>query len=663
MISDEILAKLARCVAVSVDEFGRTFARAQSQRDSVQDHATVAALYPDVPTIIACLRFAREEQFLRRLLRKSIEAQVAGPILSPNGQVFAELCREHAGVTPSLDVDTARAAIEEMALALTTEKEGAVTQPVFDRQAVNPQGYDAEVAFLAAQLQNTMRKVCRIVDGRNGVSGSGVLIAPHLVATAAHVLEPLLDRETGDYRTDAADTLKVKLDMLATSDAEADRTIDVAEKWLVAEARCDFQRDAAGKLTLPPPEQLMDSHDVAILRLKDAPGLTRGWVSLEQVASRGEPNRHGLLLHHHPGGGAQMVSYGSHKGAHGSRFLHSCSSLGGSSGGPLISQAARIVGLHHGAVKDADPVLNVGGGGAWLARWWREHPDDHMPDPSLNPLWEWRPAGAVGTGIPVIGFESLQHSVWFAQLATEPMAAVVSMPRVAGALLVDIISSMLPPGGATVLRIRRAELDRIAMATLESREPTSAVLEALANQLQLPVAAAPTELPTSDLSTDSVRAANAVAALADRLGRVQAAGPVWLLVHVEDKPMRTAASEALGYLYRALLSIQGGRGRLLVIGDHPGMAAAVQDMLRDSVSGPVLKWSFAEPSESDIETYLVRWAQAVAPDKPDVRASLQGSGWLFLKAAQAAVIQGGDFYAALCDLLREQFDRALGIRA
>lgn len=653
MISDDAIDQLASRVVVTPDEFGRTFTRAQSERDTVEDLPTVVAGYPNVLEVAACIRYARDHDFAKRLLRKAVEAQVAGSILSPNGQAFAALCMQHAGVVSTVDVGAARRVVEDIIQADQATRAEAGGD-VLTREALSPEGYDAEVSFLSAQLQNTMRTVCRITDARYGVSGSGVLIAPHLVATASHVLDPLRNTSNTGFENDIAASLRVSLDTVASHESGDDRAIAVAEDWLVVEQRCDLKPGKDDKISLPSADELVDSHDVAIIRLSRAPGLTRGWISVDGAGYSDLERRPGLLLHHHPGGAAQMVSYGARQGAHGSRFLHSCSTLPGSSGGPLISPGAKLVGIHHGAVSDTDPVRNLGGGGDWLARWWQEHPSERTPHLRMNPLWELLPAGSVGRGDPLIGFDELQQKIWKAQLGGEVMAAAVTMPTSSGRLLPNLVSMMLPPGAASVMMLRRPELDRIASESLDGGSVTK-MLEGLASHLRLPVGSTP-QVTTADLSTNSVRAAAMVGGLAARFQQVQGVGPIWLLVHVEDKPLLTPVSEALGYLYRALLSVEGGRGRLVVIGDDAGLVGAVKDTLHET-SVNVRHWRPTPPDLHSLERYLARWCQAVIPDHAAFQEHIKYLAPLLMDLAESERTPRGDIYASLQAILPDQLDR------
>lgn len=656
MIADDVLQKLTALVIATPEQFARTFLRAQSERDSRSDLAIVINAEDQYPWVETCLRYAREHGFLRRLLRCAIADQAAGTLSEPSGRTFVELCSLHAGIEPLFDI----IGIGDVAAQLAAEDEAIVDEEAsaYTPEAINPGGFDCLAKRYAAQIQSTIEMVCRVDDVENNVRGTGVLIAPHLVATAAHVVSRQIDPDTQAPRPGSDINLKIRLNSLTADTDGDDRTIDVAEQWLVATKPCHFVPDANGKLALPPANEVVDSHDVAILRLKQAPGLTRGWVDVSLADQPVPAGRRGLVFHHHPGGADQSVSHGSHLGPHGSRFRHNCSSLNGSSGGPLVNHQARLVGLHHGRVEGADPA-NIGGGGGWLAGWWRDNPDEHMAPAELNPIWELG-LGVAGTGEPVIGFESLQKRLWDAQRSDQPLCAIATMSLAAG-LTFSRVAERLPGDQAEVIVIKRAELDRISAAFGEGPKPTLGMVTALAARFGLPDSPPDPAHSTVDVATDSIRALRFMLEFESRLHSVQRHKSLWLFVNIGDGSLSTALSESLGYFYRAILGMNGGLGKLVILGTSPTMPSAVADLVGDMTSTPISNWPFPRPDRAAVERYLRRWYQATGFDINTLPGRIADLPFVLGQVDKSAIFEfGDDWYGALAATLRDLLTRREG---
>lgn len=661
MISDDDIDELSSRISVGPDDFDRTFARAQAHRDSRADMAVLAGAMPDLAHIAACFHYARDRQFLGELLRACIADQVAGPLSSPSGAAFAEICRTRAGVPAQLDREAVAAAMAAMRGNVVDDGRqvgggGPAAAPGYVPEARNAAGYDADAHQMVAQLQSTMQMVCRIDDLDRQSSGTGVLIAPHLVATAAHVVEGQIDPETGLARPNSARRLRVRLDAV-TGGHVAAGGVPLAEEWLAGVERCSFQRSEQGEVTLPPEGEAGGSNDVAVLRLAAAPGLQQGWIDVS-AADRGiDPERRGLLLHHHPGGADQAVSAGSYHSAYGDRFKHSCSTIGGSSGGPLINHQARLIGLHNGRI-EGDGQSNLGGGGPWLAQWWRDHPADREPDPSLNPTWEVGTIGAVGTGDPVIGFEDLQRRIWAAQLRDRPLAATVTISPSAAPTLHEVVREMLPPSRASVIRLAREELDKISAVVAGDPNPVTRALSAIADRIG---PARPPQNPllsTVDVATDAIRAQEFSAEVAARLREAHTSGRLWVLVGVGNGKLTTAVSEALGHLYRAVVGLDDGRGRLLVTGYNAAIHAVVGDLLGDIEEARVEQWRHDDPTDQQIARYMRRWFRETRADPAKVEGVVALAGIFSQCAAlQSKQPHGRDFYGELADVLRGHLEQ------
>jgi hypothetical protein len=96
------------------------------------------------------------------------------------------------------------------------------------------------------------------------------------------------------------------------------------------------------------------------------------------------------------------------------------------------------------------------------------------------------------------------------------------------------------------------------------------------------------------------------------------AGAVAVLFRI-NLPVRAEMSEALGHLYRAAVSVRGGRGRLLVAGSDPAIHDALTDLLRGTGEAPPGKIDFPALARADLEAWLDRWGVA----QPARRAEAQ----------------------------------------
>ncbi|WP_221364417.1 trypsin-like serine peptidase [Sphingomonas jinjuensis] len=648
-MTDDVIDQLAQLVATTSEQFGRTFNHAQAGRDDRVDLAVVANADPSVEPVVACLRFARVNGFAKHLLRCCIDDQVAGPLTLAEGRTFADLCRLHAGIETPVDPGSMAQAVAALEHDTAARERRRALDQGYRPEAINETGFDCNAKQHGEQVQSTMAMVCRIDDSRGNVLGSGILIAPHLVATAAHVVERHVDA-SGIAKPEGAKRIKVKLNALSMA-ANGEAPVDLDADWLAGFAPSDHRPGDDGRMSLPPAHDLIDSHDVAILRLKGAPGWLRGWIDVEGARAEVDPARTGLCFHHHPGGAAQSISIGSHLGGHGCRFLHSCSSIPGSSGGPLLDHDARLVGLHHGCLEDEPDTPNLGGGGGWLADWWAAHPDLRVAPPEVSPFWEIRSSGPVGSGEPVIGFDAMQQRVWDAQRHEDPVCAVTTIPAYAGRILGSLISKMLPSDRAQVVTLSRADLNGYVTAAVNEANPVTAMLAAMAGRLGAPAIVTDPARSSEKVATDPVNAAQYANELADRLLRMQTFRTLWLVVNVGDGNLPSAMSEALGYLYRTVVSLPRGRGKLVIVGSDPLIRAAVAGLMEDVVQ--VVEWPFHRPDDAALERFILRWCRETRQTQRVQAGAIEFMD-MFRSMADAAVETefGGDWYAALCASLR-----------
>ena len=627
------LKQLASLIAVPLPTFTQVFIRAQQGLDSIYDLSEVGSnAADDYGRIVSCFAFAKKKGFLKRLLTTGLEEKIAGAPGSSTSNKFARLA-ERLGL--KLDQLIQPGAYE-----------------TFKAQAINAGGFDTDPMRLYGLVRTAMRSVCKITDTENQSEGTGVLIAPHLVATAAHVVASQID-EHGRALPGSAAKLSIRMDLVADLPGADSRPIPVDDDWLVD---CSLgpagMIDPSGRLGTLPPESGLENHeDLAVIRLKEAPGYLRGWLEIaDPTALETNPSK-GLIFHHHPSGGEQKVSVGKYCARYGPRFKHDCSSMGGSSGGPLINTAARIAGVHHGTISPKDrPEINLGGGGAQLLRWRDEHKLDYEAPTALNPIWEIRKTGAVGSGQPVIGFEELQRKIWEVELAGKSAAMFVQGTNYAGRLVFDIVEAMLPADRAIIVRFDRVLLNDIITALsvhAGDESQTAIAIVEIAQRISHLEGSRPDRH-----STDPIEARAAAPMIGKAFSSLPADRSIWTLVNIGDLDVPTPLSEALTYLYHACLRIEGKRGRLVIAGAddrvRAKVASLVRDVLEDDIGSNVLR----NPDASAVERYFLRYGNELKIDilrNPDV-ARMMAQTCLSLATAEAGT--GTDFYSSLENVVK-----------
>lgn len=631
MATDREIEALAALVTANDETFGAIFLHAQEERDSSIDLPTVAALVGATDTrgrVTACLRYAADSGFLKVLLRTAVEQNAAGPPVEDNAKAFAALASSVAGIRPRDLADAEKA--------------------VFEAQALMPGSYTADPTRLIGQISATMRQTCRILDQENQVTGTGVLIAPHLVLTAAHVLDRQIGPDGRELPGSAA-RIEVRLDVLGDTSAEAP-PVPLAENWLVDRSPCP-QCMLSGKPgefgSMPSADALLKNDDYVIIELAAAPGFTRGWVDVSRGDEQITEDRRGLVFHHHPGGADQKISFGQYRESYGPRFLHDCDAVRGSSGGPILDLKPRFAGVHHGTMIKGKDIRNVAGAGPSLAAWAKKNHDRLVPDASLNPIWEIRSSGSVGTGKPVLGLEPLQRQIWDMQRADRAQALALTGPHAAAQLLFDVIAMMLPRDQATIVPMDRSKLNLIQQRAAGETE-SGATAVAVAGLIEhISQVAAP---ESAAASTDSIRALQAAEGLTAALEALSSHGRTWVLVNVSSTDMSTPLSEALAHLYRATLSLPGEQGRLLVTGRESFLGAALRELVEDNFAGEIQEGELPMPTTGDIARHLakVRLARGLPPgDSGPTIANM------IIQIAQLKANAGADMYGEILRQVEE----------
>jgi hypothetical protein len=347
-----------------------------------------------------------------------------------------------------------------------------------------------------------MRWTCKIlVDGV--AAGTGVLIGPHLVLTAWHVVKRLFTLTTGQGwvpDSSAAPRLQVEFDdFLAMVEREGPlrptrtQVVGVHLEWCVAYSAC--HEDELGDSLPADLTKLEAVWDYAVLRLVNAPGLKRGFVRLDRRSVVPRPNEPVLVFQHPAGQPMKMredaiaAEDPATKGAVPRlRFVHLANALPGSSGGPCFDKTFTLFGVHQGRWNVATGNGKVANRGVPVARI-----DEHIEqtgflpdlDPDENPLWN---LGVANNLLPVIGCEEFQLAIWRSAVTGGRRLFVISGSLGSGKTFrLKLLSAMLPASEHL-----KVTLDAAAISKLGVEELVAAICREAG--AELPVLESPSEL-------------------------------------------------------------------------------------------------------------------------------------------------------------------------
>ncbi|MDG2528486.1 trypsin-like serine peptidase [Caulobacter endophyticus] len=456
--------------------------------------------------------------------------------------------------------------------------------------------------------------VCTItIDGQH--KGTGVLIAPTLVATAAHVIAPLVQ----DSKEIEGSLDRLRLTFTdPDSEEEAPRPVParLRSRWL---RRYSPQGRADGLGAEIDGIEGLDEKgpwDWALIHLMNPPRQGQSGAKIYEHPTPAP--QFGIHILHHPAthGLAAMPllwSVGAAKKALGDpttlRLLHDANTDGGSSGAPCFDQNWRIVALHQGGSDDiakADQINRA----VPVHRWLDDlaaaaNEDDETP--YLREVLE-----IDGLTRPVLGRRDIQRSFWASMTrADEDQVFVIRGPDHAGKTFTRLLlRSLAVQAGQRLVVFEMQNVqadDAVAFAEL--------VLGGVGVQLD-PHATAPDGLTTLARGLRN----GLVPTLLAELERVAAGSPLWIFLD-GFKQSNLPLSGPVQQLVEALicasptapnlrLVLAGWQGAVQV---GPGRTACVEDL----ASGP---------SAQDIADHV--WlclAPPEAPMSPDVANLLKSA--------------------------------------
>lgn len=410
----EVDRDLAAAVEVGLLQFAQTFLSAQDDRETrAQDLDALVPTDLAPQEAIACaFGLAREQGWLADLCARCMADRI---VLRRFATIAAE-----ANATP-----------------------GSIAMQAW----VNDQSPFYDTLLQAQGLIHVADFVCRIlVDGEH--RGTGFLVRPDVVLTAGHVLsapdggDPLVGAG-GAAEPDAADRIEVlfsdRIELISGRRRRIPpRRFAVADDWLLAHEVPDGT--ATGQT------------DYALIRLEAAPNLQPDALALVNEAPFPGDS---MLIIQHPRANPVCHSFGSidrpDPGI--GIFTHTTNTEPGSSGAPCFSPDFRVVGIHSGEVRGANPPRNAALSSAVVAPVLDRLPQ--IPAPARY-VTEFRLRG--GGDRMVVGREETQDWMRAALSGGGGRILAVSAPepgvrRCGMTFTADLLQALLPAGEHRIVRL------------------------------------------------------------------------------------------------------------------------------------------------------------------------------------------------------------------
>jgi hypothetical protein len=522
----------------------------------------------------------------------------------------------------------------------------AIEQGVFDRlaslQTFSSAVYaptDARVA--ARRMLLACDLVCRIdVDEKQ--AGTGVLVAPTLVATAAHVVQDLVDLSDPTApvaRPDSTRLLTVTFgdvaDLLDDDEKPTrlpGRQVSLSTRWLAYFSPPAPNELTAGTFVLDSVEGIgaEGPWDVAILRLAER-------QPFHSTAPRKRLPRKPFQVHvlHHPsdgrGQGLPMLwSIGRVDRRLGDpplRLLHSANTSGGSSGAPVFDAEFRVVGLHQAGRLSAPVHEDEANNRAvpvvpWAPRLAAlELPEAAPPVPSVELVDE---AGATVTRV-VIGRAETRDRIWRGMgpgtAAQDRLLAVLApTPGLGLRFTKHLVHALVTPFGGAY-----AALD-VANAQGDDAETFAAkVAGAFAADVRAP--------GSMGLTTRQRDTRNRTApALAETLNRIAGQSGAWLVLEGFESSASRPSAAVVDLVRQLVLELPHAAGiRLVLAGWQESLPSGFEACVEYLVP----------PTVDDIARTLLPWGTA-----EEVVATLRPLVGAALAASQAAKPGAGPYVVA-----------------
>ena len=568
------LEQIADAITASADEFDRAFLQTQVEVEPLPDNRRgVYDIKPDGDKrqlILEALRFAHDKGWLDVLRNQLIVDGLENGTLTQDR------------------LATAR---------------GADLQAITDVAA----GFDHPGLFYK-RFGAAMGWTVRVLVDNNAV-GTGVLVGPHLVLTAWHVVKTLFERHGDEWtalqlsRLDPkrACRLRVEFDNHMTEvdgvvTPNQSLCVDATQNWCVAYSPAhddELQNRLPGELS-----DLNGFWDYAVIRLKEAPGLRRRWAEIRRQhvvpASKSK-----ILLMQHPDGSPMRFAENVIADAVGFkdfvpslRFVHLANSLPGSSGGPCFDRQFALFGIHQGIWPHAiDKGLSFSNRGVPLSRIAAhiESEFNGLPplDLSEQPIYSLGPMKCYA---PVVGCDGFVALMWRVAAANSVRVILIDgAPKTGKTFRTEVLAACLPDA---------SHLKVVLDATSFSKETVDRIATTIAAKSGATVPSF--EKPDEFGATLGTWIAKDVwPKLAATLDSARGERTVWLVFQNLDKSALEGA---------------GANDLLLAAGDAAVTTApwlrvvldGYRNILPERVEMAVHREAVSLPEEADVKQYLMR---------------------------------------------------------
>ncbi len=549
--------EIVAAMRASRADFADIFLRAQcdlplEERAELEVVAATASAKSDAEAYLLALQYAQVKGFLDEV--------------------------EHALIAASLEDGTLLRA--RAAAAAADARDVAEQQAITSFAAGLAEG-DVDVRGMTRAMRWTVR-----VDIDGKPRGTGILVGPHLVLTAWHVVKELFKPVLTGWEPDAgcAARLKVTFDdilrRVAGGALRQGKTMvfDAAEAWCPG-----FSAAHAAELDDRIPSNLaeLEGHwDYALLVLSAAPGAERSWMPLDTRAIVPQPDAD-IVLFQHAGGQSMRYGRGKIRAAAerelaNRRFLHAASAAGGSSGGPCFDKSFALFGLHQGTWTEQDEKLNRGIPIVPIIR----HLRDTIGElPKADSIFQAiREVTVNGVALPVLGAEDFQIEVW--RSVTGGKNRILSLTGDVGVgktFRLSILQEMLPTVGHL-----KVVLDAPTCSKDDARALVARIARAVGADLAS-VAQAPDNESRATWVNQTLRQS-----LLDALEQARGGRLVWICLADLDRTdiQGQDASELLNALYESVATVPWLRFMLDGMrGDVPSRARPFAQKLRTERPG------------------------------------------------------------------------------
>lgn len=325
---------------------------------------------------------------------------------------------------------------------------GAESAFRFEGQAIlDPAAGMPLVAVSALGLAHASSRLCLIKVHHDGKDswGTGFLVGPQVVLTAYHVIKPLLQAPEYDNPIPgSASSLILQFDYLAAGKGTYEC---VAGDWLLAHS-AQHEKEGNDNLPFDLTDGLQDFEhrlDFAALRLARPIGRERGYYNIGE--SRLPRPDEAVVVIQHPSKDPMRCAIGVAgklwPESIETRLPHTANTMPGSSGGIVLDEAYRPLGLHQGCVKqNGSAVANVAVPTQRIASL-------NLPltiTEGIDPVWR-----IDATGLPVFGRGQLQKLVHTAIVGALRVLIVTGGTRSGKSFSTQILRQRVLHSGDVVL--------------------------------------------------------------------------------------------------------------------------------------------------------------------------------------------------------------------